>query len=224
MSRHNTLILQLLTRKVENYILATMDIALLEKKAIEAAVRGAWQKAIDLNSKILKKNAKNIPALNRLARAYWETGNLASTKKIYQKVLKFDQYNPIATKNLKRLANRGKNSSAKSKKLLSPEVFLEEPRKTKLVQVIRLTSPQRLAEIDNGDEVFLVLRKRFITVANQNGVHLGSLPEDLSQKLTPLIRSGNRYKAFVKNAEYNKLEILIREISRSQRFKNLPSF
>ncbi|HUS60298.1 MAG TPA: hypothetical protein VMX76_02870 [Nevskiaceae bacterium] len=201
-----------------------MDTALLEEKAIEAAIQGAWQKAIDLNNKILKKNVKNIPALNRLARACWETGNLASTKKIYQKVLKFDQCNPIATKNLKRLANRGKSSTAKSKKLPSSEVFLEEPRKTKLVQVIRLTSPQRLAEIDSGDEVFLVPKKRFITVANQNDVHLGSLPEDLSQRLIPLIRGGNHYKAFVKKVEYNKLEILIREISRSQRFKNLPSF
>lgn len=201
-----------------------MDIVISEKKAIEAAIQGAWQKAIEINSKILKKEPQNIAALNRLARAYWETGDLTVSKKIYQKVLKLDQSNPIALKNLKRLTDKGKKSRAESKKLPAAEIFLEEPRKTKVVQVTRLTSPQRLAEIDSGDEVILVPKKRFIAVTHQNGVHLGSLPEDISLRLIPFIKGGNRYEAFVKKVDRHNLEILIREISRGHRFKDLPSF
>lgn len=201
-----------------------MQTVLLEKKAIKAAIQGAWLKAIELNNQILVQNPQNIPALNRLAKAHWETGNLTATKKIYQKVLKIDQYNPIATKNLKRLTGKTKKSVVGSKKLPSAEVFLEEPRKTKIVQVIRLTSPQRLAEIDSGSEVILVPKKHFIAVTRQDGVQLGSLPEDLSRRLIPLIKEGNRYEAFVKKIERHNLEILIREISRGRRFKDLPSF
>jgi len=201
-----------------------METAFLEKSAIEAASQGTWQKAIELNQKILKNNPQNIPALNRLARAFGETGNLILAKKIYQKVLTIDKYNPIATKNLKRLADKRKKIPGGTKQLPSAEVFLEEPRKTKVVRVIRLTSPQILAEIDSGDKVVLTAKKRFIAVNRPDGIHLGCLPEDLSQRLSLFIRGGNRYEAFVKNVDRQHLEILIREISRGQRYQNSPSF
>lgn len=202
-----------------------MSTAIWEKEAIQAATQGAWKKAIEFNQKILKLEPQNIPALNRLARAFLEAGNLATTEKIYQKVLKIDQYNPIALKNLKRLTGKNKQtSSAKEKKPVLAEVFLEEPRKTKIVRLVRLTSAQRLAEIDSGDEVKLVPKKRLVGIISENEIYLGCLPEDLSQRLTTFINGGNRYRAFVKTVERNLLEILIKETHRSSRFKNRPSF
>ncbi|PJE68555.1 hypothetical protein COU96_03205 [Candidatus Shapirobacteria bacterium CG10_big_fil_rev_8_21_14_0_10_38_14] len=202
-----------------------MNTAVWEKEAIDAATQGTWKKAIELNQKILKSEPRNIAALNRLARAFLETGNLTATKKAYQKVLKFDQYNPIALKNLKRLTGKNnQNSSLKRKKPVSTEAFLEEPRKTKMVQVVRLTSAQRLAEVDSGDEVMLAAKKRFVAVMNENNIHLGCLPEDISRRLITFISGGNRYRAFVKTVDRNHLEILIKETHRSKRFQNRPSF
>jgi len=202
-----------------------MNTAVWEKEAIDAATQGTWKKAIELNQKILKSEPRNIAALNRLARAFLETGNLTATKKAYQKVLKFDQYNPIALKNLKRLTGKNnQNSSLKRKKPVSTEAFLEEPRKTKMVQVVRLTSAQRLAEVDSGDEVMLAAKKRFVAVMNENNIHLGCLPEDISRRLITFISGGNRYRAFVKTVDRNHLKILIKETHRSKRFQNRPSF
>ena len=203
-----------------------MKTANWEKKAIEAAGRGSWQRAIEINQKILKAQPRNIAALNRLGRAFLESGNLAAAKKSYQKVIKVDRYNPIALKNLKRLTGKKKQFSLTPKKgrLVSAKDFLEEPRKTKLVSVVRLTSAQRLAEINSGDIVKLVCKKRFVAVLSQSGLHLGCLPEDLSRRLITFIKGGNRYLALVKTVERNLLEILIKETYRCRKFKNQPSF
>lgn len=202
-----------------------IPITFLEKEAVAAATSGNWQKAIKINQKIIKFEPKKISALNRLAQAFFKTGNLTQAKKTYQKVLKIDQYNPIAFKNINRLVDKGKRG-AKTNHVnqISGAAFLEEPRKTKISRVLRLTSAQRLAEVHSGDEVKLTPKKRFVCVISQNGIHLGCLPEDLSQRLTTFINGGNRYQAFVKTISRNQLEIIIKETHRSKRFQNQPSF
>lgn len=202
-----------------------MNTAVWESQAIKAALTGAWKKAIELNKRILKAEPQNIAALNRLARAFLENDNPATAKKTYQKVLKIDQYNPIALKNLKRLPGKKTQTSKKNeKKSVSAVAFLEEPRKTKIVSLVRLASAQQLAEIDSGDEVLLTPKKRFIAATNQNHTYLGALPEDLSQRLIAFFKGGNRYQAFVKSIDRNHLEVIIKEIHRAARFKNRPSF
>src|SRR5437870_3366835 len=76
----------------------------LQKLAIDAALIGDWDKAIDLNEEIIEIDSQNIDSLNRLARALFEIGRYQKAKKIYQDVLKMDPYNNIAQKNLKRLS------------------------------------------------------------------------------------------------------------------------
>ncbi|PJE69872.1 hypothetical protein COU97_02725 [Candidatus Shapirobacteria bacterium CG10_big_fil_rev_8_21_14_0_10_48_15] len=202
-----------------------MNLTAWENQAISAATAGAWEKAIDLNQKILQVNAKNVSALNRLARAFLENCQIDKARQTYQRVLKVDQYNPIASKNLKRLTGKKQLSSrSKTKKPVLATAFLEEPRKTKLIRVVRLTSAQGLAEVESGDEVKLILKKRFVGVVSQQDIHLGCLPEDISQRLIVFINGGNHYRAFVKTVERNSLEVMVKETRRSKKFKNQPSF
>ena len=200
-----------------------MEIKALEKQAVEAALKSNWEKAIKLNQKILEKEPKNIAAFNRLARAYWESGEVALARKTYKKTLSLDRYNPIALKNLKRLINQ-KKKPARTKKPPLAELFLTEPGKTKVVKLIRLASSEILAELNNTDPVLLIPKKRFVVVQREDNTYLGSLPEDLSQRLISLIKGGNRYEAFVKAVDRQSLEIFIRETFRSRRFRNSPSF
>lgn len=185
---------------------------------------GSWDDAISYNKKVLQQFPKNIAALNRLARAYCEKGDLKRARKAYKKVLSIDQYNPIATRNLKRISdnNLGETREVAENSPCS-NIFLEEPGKTKIVSVVRLTSAEKLATIDCGDQVFLTTRNHYVVVAGKNDLHLGSLPEDISQKLIMRIQGGNRYLAFVKAVEKNKLEIMVREVYRSPRFQKCPS-
>ena len=80
----------------------------LEKQAVQAAIEGSWKIAVDLNQKLIKNEPKNVGALNRLARAYWELGKASEAQKTYRKVLALDPYNSIATKNLQRLGKKRK--------------------------------------------------------------------------------------------------------------------
>lgn len=195
----------------------------LEKQAIQAAIKGSWQQAVELNRQLIKENPKNTPALNRLARAYWELGKTDQAQKTYRHVLTLDPYNSIATKNLQRLVRKRKKLTKKKIIYLS-NLFLEEPGKTKTIKLIRLASAEILSELSNGQPVKLEAKKRTISVTSEDKIYLGTIPDDLSLRLIKFIKGGNRYQAFVKAVDRKNLEIFIREIFRSKHFRNLPSF
>ncbi len=195
----------------------------LEKQAVQAAIKGSWQKAASLNRQLIKEDPKDIAALNRLARAYWELGKTGDAQKIYRQVLKLDPYNPIATKSLERLVKR-KGKPQQKKIGATGNLFLEEPGKTKTIKLIRLASAEVLSDLSTGQSVNLEPKKRAISVITEDKVYLGTIPDDLSSRLIKLINGGNSYQAFVKAVENQQLEIFIREVFRSKRFRNLPSF
>lgn len=198
--------------------------ATLEEQAIKAALNQNWLRAIEINKKIIKETPQNIPALNRIGRAFYGLGKAEEAIKAYKKVIKIDAFNPIANKNIKRLSKNKTKSGNQKNSVLSGNIFLEEPSKTKLVKLIRLASPLILSQQDNGDEVFFVIKKRLISILDNNKNYLGALPEDLSQKLIKFIKGGNQYQAYIKNVDRQWLEIFIREVSRSKKFIEIPSF
>lgn len=204
-----------------------MDLAQLDQKAIKAAIENNWEKAQKVNREIIKKDPNNLSALNRLARAWVELGKISQAQKTYQKVLSLDTDNPIATKNLEKLAKTGqskKGTAQKKRTATLRDIFLEESGKTKVVKLVKLAGAPTLSSQDNADPVFLVPKKRKVSVTTEEGTYLGSIPDDLSQRLIRLIQGGNRYEAYVKAVEKGEIQIFIREVFRSQKFKNLPSF
>ena len=68
----------------------------LAQKAVAAALAGDWKEAEKINKQILKGDKSDVDALNRLARAYAEQGNLKKAKETAQKVLKINTFNQIA--------------------------------------------------------------------------------------------------------------------------------
>ncbi len=201
------------------------ELSWLNEKAIKAALVSDWEEAIKLNLEILKIDKESIEALCRLARAYLEKGELKSAKKTYQKVLKLDRFNPIAKRNLEKIKeNVSVPLINKQKKQITNGLFLEEPGKTITVKLVRLASPKILLCQNVADEVNLNLKKRFIMVSDDKKNYLGRLPDDLSRRLIQLISLGNRYISVIKSVGKNNLEIFIKEVKRSKRNKNTPSF
>jgi len=104
----------------------------LKNQAIRTALTGNWDGAIQLNKAILETNPQDIDSLNRLAFAYSELGQIKEAKNTYQKVLLIDSNNPIAFKNLKRLANVENHNGQITPSIKSPlltNAFLEETGK-----------------------------------------------------------------------------------------------
>lgn len=202
----------------------------LAKLAIDAALDCRWDDALRLNKQILKLDGTNTDTLNRLARVYLEMGKNNLAKKYYSEVVKIDPYNPIALKNLKiiRTLKPGKkddyvvHTNGTSK--LSASLFLQEPGKTKIVNLLKVAEPQKLCKAYCGMKVDMIIKNRKITVIDADENYLGILPDDISHHLLRLIRGGNKYDLFIKSVRVNGLAVLIKETYRSKRFKNQPSF
>lgn len=200
----------------------------LSQLAIDAALDSRWEEALKLNRKIIKLDPQNVDALARLARVYMEKGRLNLAKKYYSEVIKIDPYNPIALKNLKIIKSfkpNGQNGIIHaSDSKLSAALFLQEPGKTKVVNLLKVAEPQKLSQAYCGMPVEMVIKNRKITVADGLGNYLGVLPDDVNHHLLRLLKGGNKYSLFIKSIKVNGLAVLIKEIFRSKRFKNQPSF
>lgn len=199
----------------------------LYQLAIDAALDSKWEEALKINKKIIKDDPQNIDALNRQAKAYMELGKPNLAKKYYSEVLKYDPYNPIALKNLKIMKSfksNGKDFVPCNQDRLSPSLFLQEPGKTKIVNLLNVAEPQKLSHAFCGMKVEMTLKNRKITIVDSNGNYLGVLPDDVNHLLTRLSKGGNKYEIFIKSVRVNSLSVIIKEVFRSKRFKNQPSF
>src|SRR3989344_1273689 len=141
----------------------------LAQIAIEAASTANWTGAVKINQKILKVAQDDIEALNRLAHAYTCLGKRESAQKIYKKVLEIDHYNIIANKNLEKLAklNGQTNDNGQSKNSDLASIFLFEPGKTKMINLLNLAPPSTLATLNCGDQVILNLKRHSVGITTQ---------------------------------------------------------
>lgn len=201
----------------------------LNDQAIDAALNSNWDVALKINKQIIKADPQNVDALNRQARAYMEMGKGNLAKKYYSEALKFDPYNPIAMKNLKIIksfkpSSLGHVPSTNGYSRLSPSLFLQEPGKTKIVSLLKVAEPQKLSQAFCGMRVEMVIKNRKITIVDLNGNYMGVLPDDTSHLMLRLLKGSNKYDLFIKSIKVNGLSVLIKEVYRSKRFKNQPSF
>ena len=74
----------------------------LVDQAIDAARAADWTGAVGINERVLDFGADSA-AENRLAKAYWEQGELSKAREHYQAALALDPTNRIAERNIDRL-------------------------------------------------------------------------------------------------------------------------
>ncbi|EKE05860.1 MAG: tetratricopeptide TPR_2 repeat protein [uncultured bacterium] len=180
----------------------------LTQKSIESALKCNWKEAIKLNLLILGKDSEDIDALNRLARAYFENGEVNKAKKTSKSVFKISPENNIAKKSLTKYSQR----QPTSKKQIASDIssFIEESGKTKLTTLINLGSEKVYSILSSGDEVLLTPHAHKVSVTTFNGNYIGKLADDLSARLRILIKNGNKYKVFVKSTDKNCVKIFIK--------------
>lgn len=195
----------------------------LAQKAISAALAGNWKEAVLLNKKLLKEMPGDCDTLNRLAKAYFELGEVKKAKTTCEKILKIDPFDTIANKNF----NKWKTFKSYKKDWRNHSRaanFLEEPGKTKLVPLLHLGDNKVLAKLNTGDEVKLTPHSHRVSVVNLEGKYVGRLPDDLAARLRQLIKAGNCYQVLIKSLETQNVRVFIRELSRAKKMAKTPSF
>ena len=195
-----------------------------KEAAITAALNQNWSEAIKINTILLKGNKDDLGILNRLGYAYLQDGQFTQAKKIFNRVLKLDPYNQIASRNLKKVGTLKRRDLPGFMSHLSPMMFLEDPGKTKIAACVNLAPGSTLSFLCAGQEVSLRAKKHAIEIRDAKNVYLGALPDDLSFKLIKFLGGGNHYHVAVKSVGKNSLSVFLREVSRGKKFRLQPSF
>lgn len=193
------------------------------QEAILAALKGFWKQAAKLNLRILEESPQNTEAMNRLARAYSELNDLKKARETCQKVLKIDPFNIIAQKSLSKWKGLRTNNNT-NLITTTGNSFLEEPGKTKIITLLNLGDPSVITLLDSGDEVRILCTRYKVSVTTKTGKYIGRLPDDLSARLRKLIKLGNLYQVLIKSAYLGEVKVFIREVTRSEKSKDIVSF
>ncbi len=197
-------------------------------QAIQLALQGNWEKAIELNQQILSASPDDFETLNRIAFAYSALRKDKDAVKTYEKVLLLDAQNPIALKNLKRLHATQKTNGSKNHiptfAALSDTMFIEENGKTKVVELINIAQQQIIAHLMTGEMIHLRIKRSKIFVLDTSDTFIGMLPDDIGKRLIKFMEGGNLYSACIKAINKKGITIFIKEDKRANKFKNQPSF
>lgn len=205
----------------------------LTNKAIEAALKRDWKEAVKLNLQILKSHPQDVDALNRLGKAYLQSGLKTKAELTYKKALKVDKFNPIAQKALDSIKTFKVDHihNSPSTPLDFTSAFLEEPGTTKTISITRLGDIKVLSHLQPGDEVYLAAREHCVMVVNRQNEHIGRLPDDLASRMGIFLKAGNTYQVWIKSTEIHGgpskqpgVKIFIRELTRANKFRHTPSF
>ncbi len=187
----------------------------LAQNAIDAALAGNWEKAVEINSEIIKIDPSNVAALNRIARAYAEMGNLNKARIASQKVLKIDKLNPIAIRCITKWKSFKKTNEKGVHLKVSANVFIEEPSRTKIVSLVNLGDAMNLIGLDCGDPLRFTVHPHRLSIITNDDKYVGRFPDDLAHKFIKLMKLGNSYEVVVKSADSKHIKIIIRATSKS---------
>ncbi|OGK37418.1 hypothetical protein A3F03_04210 [Candidatus Roizmanbacteria bacterium RIFCSPHIGHO2_12_FULL_41_11] len=199
----------------------------LEEQAINAALKHQWDEAILLNKQIISLDQVNFGTYLRLGFAYMQKHELAKAKTFYRKILKMQPVNRIALENLEKikiLEKRKKTILNTTNSNLNPNVFLEIPGKTKTVKLVKLGQKEELAGLIIGQEVQLKQKKRKIEIRTQQNDYIGSLPDDVSQRLKYFIKEKSTYTCFIKETSLTEVVVFIKEETKGRKVQRYLSF
>lgn len=195
----------------------------LAQKAISLALQGKWDDAIKVNREILEVNSQDSEALNRLARAYSEVGEIGKARQTAQKVLKIDPVNTIALRCLDKWKVSGKIKKDTNQTVLA-DAFLEESGKTRLIELLNIGDKKLFVNLDAGEETKLVPFAHRVSVMTMDGRYVGRLPDDLASRLKSLMKSGNKYQVLIKSVKAGQVTVFIREMEKGATVRDVASF
>jgi hypothetical protein len=192
--------------------------------AVQLALQGRWAQAVQVNKAILESFPTDVDAYNRLGKALTELSQYEEARGAYEKSLEVDELNSIARKNLARLATLGKGAAPRAAApKLAPEMFIEEMGKTSVTTLVG-PAGEVLGRLANGDEVQLHQKNGSLVVKTPDGTQIGAVEPRLAQRLSKLIRGGNRYAAAIWALQEGEVRVFIRETFQDASLVGRPSF
>lgn len=179
--------------------------------AIQMALQGRWEDAVQLNRAIIESFPNDVDAYNRLGKALTELGRYAEARDAYSRAMQIDPLNSIARKNLARLATLGEAAPPRpASQKLSPQMFIEEMGKTGVTTLVR-PNMEVAARMTAGDQVSLRKTDSMLAVQTLTGEYVGEVEPKLGKRLLKLMEGGNEYVAAIQAMADSEVKVFIRE-------------
>lgn len=204
----------------------TVRVRTLSEQAIVAALESDWQRAADLNKQTLDVAPDDAEARNRYGRALLELGKLDESRAAYQEVLKAFPHDPVAIRQLARIAllveDKKKTQPTKSK--TQTRLFIEDMGKTGILRLMNPAPPAIVARYSPGAEVELREQEGLLAVHTRDGELLGFLEPKVGRRLIDLIRGGNEYVVALVTNDQSNPRVAVREVLQSPENAHRISF
>lgn len=195
------------------------------RKAIKAALLEKWEEAVFWNEKILQNNPEDIDAIVRCARAHFELGSSETAKEMLKSALQLDSLHPVATKLNTHFRTLSGSATKRDVATLSKhQIFLEEPGRTKVVNLVNLADKNTIMKVRCGDPTNLLPRGHKISVTTVTNEYIGRLPDDLSARLVQFITKGNQYHSYIRTVNSMEIKVFLKERYRVPELSNIASF
>ncbi len=184
-----------------------VNVQVLSKKAIDAALKNNWEKAIQHNQKILEKNPEDKNSKIRLGRAYIKVEKFNDAKKIFEEILEEDPINSVAMKNYKLASennpdNKGGGSNNHNK------VLIKEPGTTAQVEI---SAPENiLSTLEPGQPLCIRSYKTKICFFTDRKKGIGSSRDVAAQIVYKAKRDGKDVTASVIKPNKDHFTVLLK--------------
>ncbi|MBU6424166.1 MAG: tetratricopeptide repeat protein [Chloroflexota bacterium] len=204
----------------------TLRARTLSDQAIAAALEADWPRAVELNKQILDTNPEEAEAGDRYGRALLELGRLDEAKAAYQEVLKAYPHDPIALRQIARVAilAEEKRKADPTRSKTQTRLFIEDMGKTGILRVVNPAPGNVLARYSPGAEAALREQEGLLAVHAHDGMLLGFLEPKVGRRLIELIRSGNEYVVAIVTNDPANPRVAVREVVQSPQNADRISF
>src|SRR6185295_9718097 len=104
--------------------------------------------------------------------------------------------------------------------------FIEEPGKTRTIEVVDLAMPKVLINLRTGEPVLLNVSKTEVSIISEDDRRLGKLENTWGQEIAQAINLGSQFSAVVKSVKVGKdpknssFSVFLRETKRSKKLAN----
>ena len=200
----------------------------LDREAVGLALKGEWERAVEVNRAILELFADDVEVLNRLAKALIELGSYEEAGGALDRITGIAPYNNIARRNRARLEEMRGSSAATTRHARratgAPQLFIGESGKSATTVLRHTPRLLSLVLVSPGDPVTLVIENHGISVYADDGQYLGQVEARLGHRLGRLIEGGNTYACAIVGVSSEGISIIIHETSRHRDLQHVASF
>jgi tetratricopeptide (TPR) repeat protein len=180
----------------------------LSEQAVKLAVSSRWDEAVNVNREFIRVFGEDAAALNRLAKALSEVGQITEARKAYGRAIEIDPMNTIAKRNLDRLAGMNDAVGAAPSQL-DTRLFIEETGKA-TVATLQAVDRERANLLDAGDVVLLEVQGNAVNTKTTGGEYVGMVEPRVGLRLAKMMAAGNEYAAAMVTTT-GDLKVMIRE-------------